>query len=404
LEDKIMANIPEPVTPGFPSVHQWDFDDDVIGGPEGVATLPIQQLVERDANLKNKIEREADDREEADAALQQQVDAVKGRGGYLTASDFGDFSQIEPEEIQVVITAYALSQIHQTDPELIWNGTHVKNLFDSHVWALTNTPDTEPAIFEWVDDGFDSISQARNDGTLGVVAGDVEDPVTFTTDGNITVLPGGKQKVIGFNRLVTQNWLTDQRPVGKVEKWLIDLTAAEMVKYRQLPLNGQLILVSQYADLCARKYVGNSLNDSAKQWYRCNVDGSRNTSGAYMRVQNVQGLFFRAAGSQTLTVTWTDSSGAVHSVNTLYDGKSIGGTITDAIRDITGNITSCYPAIFPPDFGGALYAVDWGVATAAVNKWDAWGNIAICLDAARDVPTDTTNHPASVSVSVYISY
>jgi hypothetical protein len=161
-----MANFPEPVNPGFPSVYEISLDDDVVGGPDGISNRQGKQLVERTAYLKKELENEADERQSVDAHLQQQIDAQKGRGGYLTAHDFGKKNPTQTE-----LTNYALSKIEQTDPKKIWNGTHVKNLNNGHVWVLTNTPNTEPPIFEWTDDGVDSVGIAGNDGTLGIVTG-----------------------------------------------------------------------------------------------------------------------------------------------------------------------------------------------------------------------------------------
>ena len=38
--------------PGFLNVYQWDLEDEVIGGPDGVATRPIKELTERTKHLK----------------------------------------------------------------------------------------------------------------------------------------------------------------------------------------------------------------------------------------------------------------------------------------------------------------------------------------------------------------
>jgi hypothetical protein len=51
-----MANIQVPETPEFPDVYQWELNDDVIGGPNGIATRPIKQLTERTAYLKKQAE------------------------------------------------------------------------------------------------------------------------------------------------------------------------------------------------------------------------------------------------------------------------------------------------------------------------------------------------------------
>jgi len=47
-----MANIQVPINPEFPDVYQWELEDDVIGGPDGIATRPIRELTERTAFLK----------------------------------------------------------------------------------------------------------------------------------------------------------------------------------------------------------------------------------------------------------------------------------------------------------------------------------------------------------------
>jgi hypothetical protein len=192
-------------------VYQWDLDDDVIGGSDGTATRPIKQLTERTAYLKKNLEQEVEGREEADDDLQDQIDtntgkinSMKGRGGYLMAYDFGTHTPT-----QSALNTYALSQIHSDDPLDIWNGTHVKNIYvdpatidedhpngvpDNHVWALTNTPDTEPPIHEWVDDGFDSVSEFSND-FAGVLQG-MTDPGDGSKDGFITAV-GKFAKIIG---------------------------------------------------------------------------------------------------------------------------------------------------------------------------------------------------------------
>jgi hypothetical protein len=166
-------------------VYQYEATDRLKGGPGEIDNWQGQHLANRTAYLKKKLAEEAEDREEADDDLQQQIDTMKGRGGYLTAYDFGTATPT-----QEALTQYALGQINQTDQEKIWNGTHVKNLKDSHVWVLTNTPDTEPPIFEWTDDGFDSISIGNNEGSAGVVSGGHGfDSVYIDPEGKMTV-PG----------------------------------------------------------------------------------------------------------------------------------------------------------------------------------------------------------------------
>ena len=87
------------------------------------------------------------------ADLQNKVTALEGIGGYLTAYDFGTSTPLQQD-----ITNQALAQISTiTDPVQIWNGTRIINLFDNHLWILTNTQDTEPPVFEWTDQGVSMI-------------------------------------------------------------------------------------------------------------------------------------------------------------------------------------------------------------------------------------------------------
>jgi hypothetical protein len=111
-------------------VHGWDINDFVEGGPNGIDNIPIMELADRTVYLKN------------------QVEALNDHGGYLTAYDFRKANPTQDE-----LTTYALQQIGETDPLLIWNGTRIKNMFNGHIWILNNTPDSDPAIFEWVDIG-----------------------------------------------------------------------------------------------------------------------------------------------------------------------------------------------------------------------------------------------------------
>ena len=192
-----MANIPEPVNPGFPAVHQWDIEEDVIGGSDGIATRPIKQLVERTAFLKKSAQEGAagvgQQFAEVDqhfAEVHQQIDGMKGRGGYLTAHDFGKANPTQQE-----LTDYALAQTGKTDPLEIWNGTHVKNMKNGHVWVLNNTPETEPAIFEWTDDGLDSVGVGDNEGKAGVVSGGLGFDEVFIDE-------NGQMKVKGLKTLM----------------------------------------------------------------------------------------------------------------------------------------------------------------------------------------------------------
>jgi hypothetical protein len=134
-------------------------------------------------------------RQEQVAGVQQTLDSWIGRGGYL---DEHDFETAVPE--QEAFTAYALAEIGITDPTEIWNGTKVKNMFDGHIWILTNTQDTDPVIFEWTDQGDINISAFTNN-SAGVIRGKAPGE---GADGYIGAQLDGTGKVNGWDDLKTR--------------------------------------------------------------------------------------------------------------------------------------------------------------------------------------------------------
>jgi len=112
-----------------------DYLQGAIGNDIGPDNVPLQQLANRTVFLN------------------RQVAMLKGRGGYLPANDFGTLVPT-----QQMLTNYALAEIGITDQLMIFNNTRVKNLFDGFVWVLNNTPDSDPPVFEWVNDGPDIVS------------------------------------------------------------------------------------------------------------------------------------------------------------------------------------------------------------------------------------------------------
>jgi hypothetical protein len=151
-------------------VHGFVLGSWVQGGDSGVDNLPIKELVKRTEYLK------------------KEVDTIIGLspGGFLKANDFG----VEVPT-QQALTDYALLKIGGTDPLKIWNGTRVKNLFDGDVWILNNTPDTEPAVFEWTNNGPDVV--------LVDVAGNTftTTPFIVASDKRTLVIKAGSKIVVG---------------------------------------------------------------------------------------------------------------------------------------------------------------------------------------------------------------
>ncbi|MDR2134595.1 MAG: hypothetical protein LBP27_05755, partial [Treponema sp.] len=265
-----------------------------------------------------KIDAEAAARAAADALLREKIEAVQGRGGYLIAHDFGtgDLSGVPGQQ---ALTAYALEQTGLTDPNEIWNGTHVKNLHDGTVWALNNIPDAETPVFRWVDDGPETIGVLTNN-RFGAAKG-VEDPGDGSRDGEITATPQGTLKLIGFRHMANH-------VVGEYADLSFEPTPFELAQWRYLPLKYQIVEIALYEALCARKYVGDALNDTADWWYKCDANGARNANGLYMRVEDDRGLFRRGAGANAVKNMAN---------NDPYNGEATGKYIPDAVVRMQGS-------------------------------------------------------------------
>lgn len=88
---------------------------------------------------------------------------TKGLGGYLNTYNFG------VEVTQDALTNYAMEQISVTDKTQIFNGTKVINSYDKHLWVLTNTPNSNPIVFEWEDLGVSQEISVATVDLLGLV-------------------------------------------------------------------------------------------------------------------------------------------------------------------------------------------------------------------------------------------
>lgn len=135
------------------------------GTPGGGAKLSTgTPTVNTDAANKYYVDKKVSDAAAAQQLIDEEQDkkiaAVAGLGGALTAYDFQKATPNQQD-----LTDYALSQIPNiSDPTEIFNGTHVTNLFNGVVWQLTNTPDTDPPIFEWTEIG--AVSGSNNTSEL----------------------------------------------------------------------------------------------------------------------------------------------------------------------------------------------------------------------------------------------
>lgn len=122
-------------------------------------------------NLNKDVERLDAHNSVQDNEIYDLQSRTKGMGGYLNSYNFGDFSKLTTEEVQNNLTAYALQQISITEKTDIFDGTKVINDYDRHLWRLTNTPNSNPVVFEWADLGITQEVSTATDSLLGLVKG-----------------------------------------------------------------------------------------------------------------------------------------------------------------------------------------------------------------------------------------
>jgi hypothetical protein len=122
-----------------------------------------------DAITKNVSDIREKDRQQDDKIYNLEA-RTKGVGGYLNSYNFESATPSQDD-----LTNYALQQIGITEKTEIFDGTKIINEYNKHLWILTNTLDSEPAVFEWADLGeVQNISVATNK-LLGLVKGSTED-------------------------------------------------------------------------------------------------------------------------------------------------------------------------------------------------------------------------------------
>jgi len=167
----------------------------------------------------------------------------------------------------------------------------------------------------------------------------VNQPEVFN---QITMLPGATRKITVVElanyveRLRFQN-----RIIGAYVNMSFQPSQQQLEDWRLVPLKYQILLISDYQELCDFKWVGSGANATADWWYKCDANGARNPNGIYMRVEDGRGMFYRGAGANAI------KKGAN---NTPYDGNSIGAFKSDVTRAFTGefgNSTNNWTATLP---------------------------------------------------------
>jgi hypothetical protein len=188
-----------------------------------------------------------------------------------------------------------------------------------------------------------------------------------------------------------------KRIVGEYHSLSFEPSVEQLINWRYLPLDYQIIKIALYQELYDLMYCGDAKNATAYFWYKCDENGTRNLNGQFMRVADSRGLFTRNAGQNAVFKAEN---------NAPYDGGEIGEYKGDAIRNFESNVTSFRPQSMTTNKStGAFYqSADTVVAgdVAVSTGKDPFQYIK--FDPSRVVPVANENRPASISAAVYISY
>jgi chemotaxis protein histidine kinase CheA len=177
--------------------------EDEAAARETADTTEATERQSADNTLQANIAAEATARQTADIHLKSMIESKSGIGGAITAHDFGE------NPTQEDITKYACESIwgaggtwtwNEHEPREstyiinyvtnkagdIFNNTWVRNTYNNsnHKWVLTNTPNTVPPVFVWIDVGQDVVAQATD--TYAGVAKLYNDLTNENIDGSVT--------------------------------------------------------------------------------------------------------------------------------------------------------------------------------------------------------------------------
>jgi hypothetical protein len=152
--------------------------------------------------------------------LRVRADAAIGLGGFIAPYDFGTDTPTQQAMTDYAMTAIFGAEASNHDPGEIFNGTKVQNLSDKRVWQLANTPDTTPAVFEWMEALVVSEAQ-RNFTANPIVTGEITDAAVTAAklataiqtllgyidiSGSLTSLLSGKQSTEAGKGLSTNDF------------------------------------------------------------------------------------------------------------------------------------------------------------------------------------------------------
>jgi hypothetical protein len=312
-------------------------DGDETNGHAGLMSADDKATLD---NAVTDIAAETVARQNADSNLQFQIDTQQGKGGALTAYDFGtdtptleDLLEYACEDIwgnggtftydsgTPAQSTYVISETTHACSE-IFNNTWLRNTYNdqNHKWVLTNTPDTEPPVFLWTDVGQDVVADATD--TYAGVAKLYNDLENSNTDGSVTQaaigtaindLSSGKQDKLAAG--TAGNVLMYTGTAGSVGSLAVDNTAGGTVSSSSLITSGA-VNTGLIARVNAFSEAGND-----KAW-----------------ITNSQGRSQIGASNTNKGVSAVDCDG--ESVKMSYSDKNVPG-----IREILINKDGIYAGI-----------------------------------------------------------
>ena len=334
-------------------------DSTYIHGIESNISDNAQETNENLDKINTEIEgiKAVDTKQNADLVdIKQTMNALHGTGGYLAAYNF---KTNKPTQEQ--LTEYALSQIPNISSATeIWNGTRVKNLSDNHLWVLNNTQDTDPVVFEWIDNGLDTVHTATND-TLGVVMGSTEDfEASIDLNGHITIngldeaFAGVDESLSGLQKSIDATNKNVQLNADNIDtlNTNLDVTKENITNVtndlnttKQSLTNTQNTLTETINDLNATKEALNQTNTNL-QGVSDRVTENKTTLDAHAELlagldTNISSLVGTKVDKTTNSnvVYGTDSSN--QQVTIQYSMENTGSTI--AQRNSTGTLVVASP-------------------------------------------------------------
>jgi hypothetical protein len=204
---------------------------------DSLRKIPVNKAVD-DAigTVTSSLATETSNRQEVEANLLHLIESQAGRGGALTAHDFGsetpsqeDLIQYACEDIWKPGGTFTFDSTNPADSTYettlngdsitrvaseIFTNTWVRNTNNdtNHRWVLTNTQDTNPPVYVWADVGVDTTAQAT-DSFAGIMKLYNDD--TFGND--------------NVDGTYTQNQITEQLSYKAVDSTVVHKATAETI-------------------------------------------------------------------------------------------------------------------------------------------------------------------------------